>query len=152
MIDCESLETSQENVYDGVSFSKVKSLPRSHCNFTIKRTYHRFIWGYVPKASRLKKNILRKSLWWTSALIKLQSFSTQPSVLSKNETHVRPSSRSAESSNMFKGKPLWWRLFVIKKNFMAPFYRWGSTVYHSVPKSFWYSFNQRRKDERLTWC
>ena len=41
--------------------------------------------------------------------------------------------------------------FVIKKNFIAPFYRWALTVYHSVPKSFWYSFNEPRKDERLTW-
>ena len=60
IIDCESLETSQENVYDGVSFSKVKSLPRSDYNFTIKRTYPRFILEYVPKTSCPKTNILSK--------------------------------------------------------------------------------------------
>ena len=60
IIDCESLEISQENVYDGVSFSKVKSLLHSDYNFTIKRTYHRFILQCVPKASCLEKNILRK--------------------------------------------------------------------------------------------
>ena len=54
IIDCESLETSQENVYDRVSFSKVNSLPRSNYNFTIKRTYHIFILEYVPKASCFK--------------------------------------------------------------------------------------------------
>ena len=43
IFDCESLETYPENVYGGVSFSKVKSLPCSDYNLTIKRTYHRFI-------------------------------------------------------------------------------------------------------------
>ena len=55
IIDCENLETSQENVYDAVSFSKIKSLPRSDYNFTIKRTYHRFILEYVPKLAALKR-------------------------------------------------------------------------------------------------
>ena len=106
IIDCESLETSQENVYDGVSFSKVKSLPRSDYNFTIKRTYHTFILEYVPKASFFQKNILRKKTMVGQRLIKLQPFSTQPSIFSRNEAHVRPSCRSAESSNIFTGKPL----------------------------------------------
>ena len=55
IIDCESFETSQENVYDGVSFSKVKSQLRSDYNFTIKRTYYRFILEYIPKARCLKR-------------------------------------------------------------------------------------------------
>ena len=45
----------------------------------------------------------------------LQPCSTQPSILSKNEAHVRPSCTSAESSNIFRGKSPWWRPFVIKK-------------------------------------
>ena len=60
VIDCESLEVSQENVYDRVSFSKAKSLTSSDCNFTLKRTDDRFILEYVPKASCYKKTILRK--------------------------------------------------------------------------------------------
>ena len=60
VIDCESLEVSQENVYDRVSFTKVKTLTSSDRNFTLKRTNDRFILEYVPKASCYKKNILRK--------------------------------------------------------------------------------------------
>ena len=50
-----------------------------------------------------------------------------------------------------------------KKNFMAPFYGWGSTAsrleplrrgsflfYHYVPRSSWYSFYRPREDERLS--
>ena len=115
-------------------FSKVKSLPRSGYNFTIKRTYHRFILEYVPKASCLKKIFWEKSIWWSSVLIKMQPFTAQPSILSTSKAHLRASCRSAENANIFISKPLWWRLFVIKKNFMAPFYGWGLTVYHSVPR------------------
>ena len=60
IIDCESLEISQEHFYDVVSFSKVTILQRSDCNFAIKRTHHRFFLGYVPKTSCLKKNKKRK--------------------------------------------------------------------------------------------
>ena len=63
------------------------------------------------KLAVLKNNILRNCLWWTSFLIKLQPCSTQPSVL---WTHVRPSCRSPESSNIFTGKCLWWKLFFTK--------------------------------------
>ena len=62
IIDCESLEISQEHFYDGVSFSKVTILQRSDCNFAIKRTHHRFFLEYVPKTS-LKKNKRRKRLF-----------------------------------------------------------------------------------------
>ena len=60
IIDCESLEVTQGNVYDGVSCSNLKSLPCSDCNFTIKRTHQRFFWEYVPEPGCLKRNILRK--------------------------------------------------------------------------------------------
>ena len=53
-------EKFQKNFYHGVSFSKVTSLMLSGCNFTMKRTHHRFFLEYVPKTSCLKKNILRK--------------------------------------------------------------------------------------------
>ena len=79
IIDGKSLEISQENVYERVSFIKV-------ANFAIKIAHHIYALEYVPKTSCLKKhfekkNILRKSLWWTSFLVKLQPCSTQPSVL-----------------------------------------------------------------------
>ena len=63
IIDCESLESSQENVYDGVSFSKVASLQCSDCNLALKRTHHRFFLKYVPKTSCLKKNKKIKSIF-----------------------------------------------------------------------------------------
>ena len=81
VIDGKSLETSQENVYEGVSFSKVSNLQCSDGNFAIKIAYHRYFLEYVPKTSCLKKIFREKSLWWTSFLIKLQPCSTQPSVL-----------------------------------------------------------------------
>ena len=59
--DSESLEISQENFPDEVSFSKVTNLQCSACNFAIKRTHHSFFLEYVPKTSFLKKN---KSLFW----------------------------------------------------------------------------------------
>ena len=59
--DCESLEISQENFYDEVSFSKVTNLQCSDCNFSIKRTHYRFFLEYVPKTSCLKNNEKRKS-------------------------------------------------------------------------------------------
>ena len=60
--DCESLEISQENFYDGVSFSKVTNLQCLDCNFSVKRTHHRFFLEYVPKTSCLKRNKKTKSL------------------------------------------------------------------------------------------
>ena len=60
IIDCESLEIFQENVCDGVTFSKVTSLQCSDCNFTIKRTRNRFFLEHVPKTNFIKENTLRK--------------------------------------------------------------------------------------------
>ena len=41
--ECESLGILQEKFYDGVSFSKVRSLScTTDYNFTIKRTHHKF--------------------------------------------------------------------------------------------------------------
>ena len=62
--DRERLEFSQENFYDGVSFSKNTNLQRSDCNFAIKRTHHRFFLEYLQKSSCLKKNKKRKSLFF----------------------------------------------------------------------------------------
>ena len=59
--DWKSLKIFQKNFYTGASFNKVRSLQFSDCNFTIKRTHHRFFLEYAPKTSCLKKNILRKS-------------------------------------------------------------------------------------------
>ena len=60
IIDSKSLEISQENVYEGVSFSKVTNLHGSDCNFAIEIAHHRYFLEYVPKTSCLKSNILRK--------------------------------------------------------------------------------------------
>ena len=57
----ECLDIFQKKVCDGVSFSKVTSLQCSDCNFTIKRTHHRFFLDYVVKTGCIKKTILRKN-------------------------------------------------------------------------------------------
>ena len=51
-----NLHQNQENFYDGASFIKFTSLHCSDCNFTIKRTHHRFFLEYVPKTVCLRKN------------------------------------------------------------------------------------------------
>ena len=55
IIDGKSLEVSQENVYEEVSFSKVTSLQCSDCNFAIKIAYHGYFLEYLLKTSCLKK-------------------------------------------------------------------------------------------------
>ena len=52
IIDGKSLEISQENVYEGVSFSKVTSLQCSDCN--------RYFLEYVPKTNIFKKQYFEK--------------------------------------------------------------------------------------------
>ena len=73
--DCESLEISQENFYDEVSFSKVTNLQCPDGNFAIKRTHRSFFLEYVPKTSCLKKNkkslFLRKKPMMDQRLIKV---------------------------------------------------------------------------------
>ena len=61
IIDGKSLEISRENVYEGVSFSKVTNLQCSDCNFAIKIAHHTFFfWNMYRKLAVLKNNILRK--------------------------------------------------------------------------------------------
>ena len=55
IIDRKSLEISQKNVYDGVSFSKVTNLQCSDCNFAIKITQNRYFLEYLPNTGCLKK-------------------------------------------------------------------------------------------------
>ena len=62
IIDSKSLEISQENVYEGVSFSKVTNLQCSDCNFAIKIAHHRCYTEYVPKTSCLKKQYFEKKV------------------------------------------------------------------------------------------
>ena len=78
IIDGKSLEISQENVYEGVSFSKVTNLQCSDCNFAIKIAHHRYFLEYVPKTSCLKKQYFEKKAY--VGPLKLQPCSTQPSV------------------------------------------------------------------------
>ena len=63
IIDDKSLEISQKNVYEGVSFSKVTNLQRSDCNFAIKIAHHRYFLECVLKTSCPKNNILRKKVY-----------------------------------------------------------------------------------------
>ena len=70
--DSENLEISQKSIYDGVFFSKVTNPQRSECTFARKRTHHRHFLEHVPKTSYHKRS-----------LIKLQPYSTQPTILSK---------------------------------------------------------------------
>ena len=63
IIDGKSLEISQENVYEGVSFSKVTNLQCSDCNFAIKIAHHRYFLEYVPKTSCLKKYYFDKKVY-----------------------------------------------------------------------------------------
>ena len=68
-------------------------------------------WNMYWKLAVLKKIFWGKNLWWARVLIKLQPCSTQFSNLKKSGAHVRPSCRSAKSSNIFTGKPPWLRPF-----------------------------------------
>ena len=63
IIDGKSLEISQENVYEGVSFSKVTNLQCSDCNFVIKIAHRRYFLEYVPKTSCLKKQYFEKKVY-----------------------------------------------------------------------------------------
>ena len=63
IIDGKSFEISQENVYDGGSFSKVTNLQCSDCNFSIKITHHRYFFENVPNTSYLEKPYLRKKVY-----------------------------------------------------------------------------------------
>ena len=67
IINGKSLEISQENVYEGVSFSKVTNLQCSGCNFAIKIAHHRYFLEYVPKTSCLKKHYFEKKIYGGSA-------------------------------------------------------------------------------------
>ena len=51
IINCESLENSQENIYDGSYSGKVASLQRTDCNSTISRLQHRFFLEYISKST-----------------------------------------------------------------------------------------------------
>ena len=62
-IDGKSLEISQENVYEGVYFSKVTNLQCSDSSFAIKITHHRYFLEYVPKTSCLKKQYFEKKVY-----------------------------------------------------------------------------------------
>ena len=63
IIDGKSLEISRENVYEGVSFSKVTNLQCSDCNFAIKIVHHRYFLKYAPKTSCLEKQYFEKKVY-----------------------------------------------------------------------------------------
>ena len=63
IIEGKSLGISQENVYEGVSFSKVTNLLCSDCNFAMKIAHYRYLLEYVPKTSCLKKQCFEKKVY-----------------------------------------------------------------------------------------
>ena len=63
IVDVKSLEVSQENAYEGVSFSKVTNVQCSNWNFAIKIAHHRYFLEYVPKTSCLKKQYFEKKVY-----------------------------------------------------------------------------------------
>ena len=63
IIDGKSLEIYRENVYEGVSFSKVTNLQCSDCNFAIKIALYRYFREYVPKTSCLIKQYFEKKVY-----------------------------------------------------------------------------------------
>ena len=63
IIDGKSLEISQENVYEGVSFSKITNLQCSDCNLAIKITHHRSFLECVPETRCLKKQYFKKKVY-----------------------------------------------------------------------------------------
>ena len=81
-IDCESLETSQENICNGVYFNKGASLKCRDCNSTINRLHYRFFSDYDPTTRCLKQIFWEKSQWW-SVLMKLLPYSEQAAALLK---------------------------------------------------------------------
>ena len=63
IIDGQSLKISQENVHEGVSFSKVRNLQCSDCKFAVKIAHHRYFLEYVPKTSCLKKQYFENKFY-----------------------------------------------------------------------------------------
>ena len=85
----QKFENLSEKILWWSSFSKVTSLQCSDGNFAIKRTHHRLFLESVAKTRCFKKNTLRKNIWWTSVLIKLQPCRTQRSILSNNQSSCK---------------------------------------------------------------
>ena len=119
MTDCESSKISQEIFYDEVFFCKIASLECLHCNFSLKKLTTDSFWNMhreldVLKRIKREKVFFRKTIW-VSDLIKLQSCVVHnPQFYQKSGARLRDSRRSAESSNIFKGKPPCWRLLPLK--------------------------------------
>ena len=63
IFDGKSLKISQENVYEGVTFSKVTNLQCSDSNFAIKIAHYIYFLEYVPKTSSLKKQYFEKKVY-----------------------------------------------------------------------------------------
>ena len=106
------MESSQENAYDGVNFSKVRYLQCTDYNSATKRLLHGLFWNILRKPVVLKRIFWEKIQWWTSVL---QSFDLlKHSMQTKNRVHARLFWRIAESFNIFTEKPPWWKLLFSK--------------------------------------
>ena len=73
IIDYESFEDSQENVYDGVYFSKVAVYKMQLYSTDFTTDSFRRILAFVNVLTVLKRIFSEKSLWCISLLIKLLS-------------------------------------------------------------------------------
>ena len=69
LLDCKSLEISQENFYGAVSFSEVAGLHCSYCHFDIERTHYQLFGEYVPKTNCLKKRTREKIFFLEKSLV-----------------------------------------------------------------------------------
>ena len=71
------------------------------------------LWNMYRILAVLKNNILRKKSM-VDQLVNKNHVVHSPQFYEKNRAHVRPSCRSAKSSDIFTGKCLWWGLFFTK--------------------------------------
>ena len=63
IFDGESLEISQQNVYDEISFNKVINLQCSNCNFAIEIIHYKYFFENVPNTSCLKNPYFEKKVY-----------------------------------------------------------------------------------------
>ena len=97
----------QKGLSDGVYFSRITSLHCAECNSTKYRLYRVYFLEHVLEISCINKNILRKKSIVYQRVKKVGNFT-------KKRAQVRPCWRSTEDSDVFTGKPPWYKLLTVK--------------------------------------
>ena len=110
VIDCKGFKNSQENIEDGVYFSKVASLQCNDCTFTINRLHHRFFLENVWKTSCLKGTFLKRFMM-QHRFNKVQRCSAQPPILVKPEFTLDLTDETLKIYVSTGKHPLWKLLF-----------------------------------------